>query len=73
MSYLGLMYLEMVPQAYVMTLTEVDLKNMDVPLVCWRHPYENCTEIHDAFIAIGFIFFFLGEGSRKIRPNMAFF
>ena len=66
MSYSGLMYLEMVPWASVMTSTEVNLKNMDDPSVCWRQPYENCIEIHGAFTAIDFISFFMGEGSRKI-------
>ena len=68
MSYSGLVYLEMAPQAFVMTLAEVNLKNMDDPSVCWRQPYENFTGIHDAFIAIGFISFCMGEGSRKILP-----
>ena len=68
MSYLGLVYLEMAPQVSVMTSAEVNLKNMDDPSVCWRQPYENCTGIHDAFTAIGFISFCMGEGSRKILP-----
>ena len=68
MSYSGLMYLEMAPQVSVMTSAEVNLKNMDDPSVCWRQPYENYTGIHDAFTAIGFISFCMGEGSRKILP-----
>ena len=68
MSYSGLVYLEMAPQVSVMTSAEVNLKNMDDPSVCWRQPYENCTGIHDAFTAIGFISFCMGEGSRKILP-----
>ena len=73
MSYSGLMYLEMVPQAYVMTLTEVDLKNMDDPSICWRQPCENCTGTHDNFTAINFIPFCMGEGLRKILPQYGIF
>jgi len=68
MSYLGLVYSEMAPHASVMTSIEVNLENMDYPPVCWRQPYENCIEIHDAFTVIGFISFCMGEGSRKILP-----
>ena len=68
MSYSGLVYSEVVPQASIMTSTEVNLKNMDDPLVCWRQPYENCTRILDAFIAISFISFWHG---RRIKKNYA--
>ena len=73
MSYSGHMYSEMAPQASVMTSTEVNLKNMDDPSVCWRQPYENCTGIHDAFTAIYFISFWMGEESRKILPQYGIF
>nr|POE73438.1 hypothetical protein CFP56_08740 [Quercus suber] len=73
MSYSGLMYSEMAPRASGMTSTEVNLKNMDNLSVCWRQPHENCTGIHDAFIAIGFISFCMGEGSRKILPQYGIF
>ena len=43
--------------SFCMTSTEENLKNMDDPSICWRPPYENCTRIHDAFTAIGFISF----------------
>jgi len=56
-----------------MTSTMVNLKNMDDPLVCQRQPYENCTRIHSAFTAIGFISFCMGEGSRKILPQYGIF
>ena len=73
MSYSGFMYSEMAPHASVMTSTEVNLENMDDPPVCWRQPYENCTEIHDAFTAIGFISFCMGEGLRNILPQYVIF
>ena len=63
----------MVPQATIITLIEVNLKNMDDPSVYWRQPYENCTRIHDAFTAIGFISFCMREGSRKILPQYGIF
>ena len=67
MSYSGLVYSEMVPQASVMTSAEVNLKNMDDPLVCWRQPYENCT---------GFMMLLLPSASsllhgRRIEKNSA--
>ena len=73
MSYSGLVYSEVVPQASIMASTKVNLKNMDDPLVCWRQPYENCTRILDALLPSASSLFGMGEGSRKIMPQYGIF